>query len=643
MLSSPHDRPGTHGTSSARAPRDVRQARPRRALPCCLVVVGVLVGMTGSARASATSPLHGAAHDPPVAARLELAAAGALGTGRPQRTAGSAPLGTAGYAAPAGAIFVSPTGDDDSPGTSSAPRRTVNNAVATAPSGATLVLRAGNYHERVIIPTGKRLTVQAAAGERVWFDGSRRLSNWVADGSAWRSDGWTARFDHSPTYTPGAPDNTTPGWSFVNAAHPLAAYPEMLFVDGAPQRQVASRAEVTSGTFYVDTAGSHLYMGSNPAGRAVQASDLSTGITVRGAGSVLRGFGVRRYATSVPQKGSVLALAPRVTLQDLVVSDNATQGIYVGGMYLGTDNVLKRLTVERNGLLGIESSYADRLRLEGVRATGNNTEHFNMSPVSGGAKITRARGVTVTGSALSRNEGPGLWLDESVYDATVTGNDLVGNLRHGLSFEISAKGVFADNLVAGNAGNGMKLNNSADVRVWNNTFVDNGDKPVWLVQDPRQASNLSTPGHDPRQAQPDPTMTWTTGPAVIKNNIFARTSAICLVCVEDTALRRSAATIGVTLDGNVYQRAAANAPTWMVVWASGAVNPAVFSTLPSFRTTTGQEAHGTEMATSPVDAGYAPTAALRDLQPTTAQPLDAAVAALTGRSAGERHLGVWGS
>ena len=561
---------------------------------------------------------------------------------RASLSAGSLPVGAAQYGVPAGAVFVSPGGSDAASGTASSPLRTVARAVAVAPNGATVVLRGGSYHEMISIPAGKALTVQASPGEAVWFDGSTPVTNWVGDGAGWRADGWTAKFDHSPTYTAGAPDSTTPGWSFVNAAHPMAAYPDQVFIDGAAQTQVGSRSAVVPGTFFVDTASSQLFLGTSPVGREVRASDLSVAIAVRGAGSALKGFGVRRYATSVPQKGAVLSLAANVTLENLVISDNATQGLYVGGRNLGTNNVLRNVTAQRNGLLGIESSYADGLKLIGVRASNNNVEHFNTSPVSGGAKLGRARNISVTGSVFAGNEGPGLWFDESVYDVKVVANDMVGNSGHGISFEISSKGVFLDNLVARNGGTGMKMNNASNLTIWNNSFVDNGRQPLWLVQDSRVASNLSTPGHDPRQSLPDPTVTWLLGPASVKNNVFARTGSNCFLCVQDTALRRTAAAIGISADGNVYNRPSITTPSWLVTWANGGSNPEVYSTLTAFRTATGQEAHGVEVTgTSVLDSSNRATASLIALEPTTAQPLDAALAALAQRNLGERHLGVW--
>lgn len=560
---------------------------------------------------------------------------------RDTASAGSVAVGAAQYPVPAYALFVSPSGNDAAGGSSAAPWRTLGRAVAAAPAGSTIVLRQGTYHESVTIPSGKRLTVQAYPGEAVWLDGSRAVTNWAADGAAWRSDGWTPQFDRSPTFTRGAPDNTGANWSFVNPAYPLAAWPEQVFIDGAPQRQVASRGAVTAGTFYVDTAADRLYVGTNPGGRAVRASALITGLIIRGAGSVVRGIGVQRYANSVPDKGALQAVAPDVTIENVVVRDSATEGIFAGANGLGVRVTLRHVTVERSGMLGIETSFSDGLVVDGVRAVGNNTERFNQAPVSGGLKITKARGLTIRNSVFADNYGPGLWIDESSYDATVVGNDMLRNAGHGLSYEISSRALIADNVVAGNGGNGMKINNASNMDIWNNTVVDNADRPLWVVQDPRVASNTSTPGHDPRQPLPDPTVTWLLGPVTLKNNVIGgTTSANCLLCGQDTALRRTDEQIAITTNGNAYHRTSTTRPTWTVTWPVGAAAPQVYTTLAAFRQATGQEVNGQEFTGAPVvDAAYRLTPALAAVERAIAQPLPAAVASRMGAPTGEERLG----
>jgi trimeric autotransporter adhesin len=555
-----------------------------------------------------------------------------------QGTAGSAPLGTTNYPVPADAIFVSPQGLDQASGSKTAPLRTVSAAISRAASGATIVLRAGTYHESATIPGGKRLTIQSYPGEIVWFDGSRTVDNWVSDGAIFSASNWTAQFDASPTFTFGAPDGTTSGWSFVDPQYPMASHPDQVWIDGVAQKQVGSRAEVKPGSFYVDYASDKLYLGTSPAGKTVRASDIAKAISIRGAGSTLRGIGVHRYAPSVPHMGAVTVEVPNVTVENVVVNDTSTTGLFV--MQSGV--VVRNVTLLRNGMLGSSMSTADNLTVTGMLANSNNTEHFNNAPVSGGLKISRSRDVSVTNSQFADNLGPGLWFDESVYDGTVVGNEILGNAGHGLILEISAKFGVVDNLIMRNTGDGLKLNNTADASVWNNTFVGNG-RSLNIVQDTRRASDRSVPGHDPRQAFPDPTMTWINTNATVRNNVVADAKgANCLLCVEDYSKSFTADQLKITSDGNIFQRTTLSDPRWTAIWAQGAANPLVFTTLSAFRSATGQASHSIEVVGQPVtNSDGSLVDSLVSRADEIGQPLPTAIATLAGKTAGLRFVGAW--
>jgi parallel beta-helix repeat protein len=398
-------------------------------------------------------------------------------------------------------------------------------------------------------------------------------------------DNWTAEFDASPTYTRGAADSTEEFWGFVNKNYPMAAHPDQVWIDDQPQAQVGSLAEVSPGKFYVNYATNQLYLGSNPAGRTVRASDLSKAISVQADGSVLKGFGVSRFAPSVPDMGAVTVEKPGSSVIGMAFVDNSTTGLSL----LSSGITVTGVTAARNGMLGVHANYADNLTTSGVNALGNNTEHFNSSPVSGGFKITRTRGITVAGGQFRDNDGPGLWLDESTYNSKIVGNKLMNNSSHGVSVELSATSTLVNNLLVGNAGFGMKINDTSSVRIWNNTLINN-NRPINIVQDARRASDRSTPGHDPRQAFPDPTMTWINGPVEVRNNIMAGTSGNCLLCVEDYSKQLTAEQMKVTALGNVYQRPTTSSPAWVAVWSTGSGNPKVFTTLAGFKSGTGQEA-----------------------------------------------------
>lgn len=556
-----------------------------------------------------------------------------------RNTAGSAPVGSTAYSVPARAVFASPGGSDSAAGTLAAPLRTIGAAIARASQGGTVVLRGGTYHEEVTIPVNKPLTVQAYPNEAVWLDGSRQVSNFVPSGKVYAAAGWTPTFDSSPTYQWGKP-GTEHGGSFVDPAYPMASHPDQVWIDNAAQKQVGSLAEVTAGTFYVDYAAKKLYLGTNPAGKTVRASALAKAMSVRAENSVVRGIGIRRFATSVPHMGAVTVEKTGVVFENVSITDNSTTGIAVGAGRV----TLRNVTSARNGLMGVSVVYADGLTVTGLDASGNNVERFKTAPVAGGMKVGRTRGVSVKQSTFRNNAGTGLWLDESVYNADLSGNAMTGNASHGVSAEISAKVRLVDNVIADNRNFGVKVNNTSEVEIWNNTFSGNG-RQINVVQDKRRASNQSTPGHDPRQPFPDRTMTWVNGPVTVRNNIIASTSAAgnCLLCVEDYSREFTAEQLRVTAQGNVYHRVNAQQPGWAVVWSGGKSNARVYTGIAAFRAATGQEKTHLEITgPSPLAPGtLIANRTVQDQAGAVAVPLPAPIAGLAGQPTGARHLGAF--
>ncbi len=81
-------------------------------------------------------------------------------------------------------IHVATGGSDANPGTQSAPFRTIQHAASVAQPGDVVTVHQGVYRERISPPRGgksdvKRITYQAAPGERVVVKGSEVVTNWV--------------------------------------------------------------------------------------------------------------------------------------------------------------------------------------------------------------------------------------------------------------------------------------------------------------------------------------------------------------------------------------------------------------------------------------------------------------------------------
>lgn len=552
-------------------------------------------------------------------------------------SAGAVAVGQASYSVPSNALFVAPGGSDGNDGSVSRPLKTVTRAVAVAGSGTrTIVMRAGSYHESVLIPTQARVTLQNYPGEAAWFDGSSPVTSWSRSGSTWSAP-WTTRLDRSPTYTRGAADSTAVGWSFINPSFPTAAWPDQVFIGDTALRQVGSAAAVTTGTFFVDQGAGRLVIGSDPSGQTVRSSDLVKALQVVAPGTVIRGIGVRRFSPSVPDFGSISIWRPSVVLENVTVDSSATMGIMVGA----TDVRLNKVTVTRSGQMGINANEADRLVADGLVISGSNQENFNPVPSAGGFKVTHTRGVTVRNSRITGTIGStALWLDESTYDATVVGNDITSNGRHGVVVELSAKVTVANNLITGNTVSGLFITNSAGVSVWNNTFADNR-RNIGMAQDNRVAANSpNSSGRDKRQPFPDPTMTWILGQVTVSNNVLAQSGAASegLLRLEDWTSGKSASLRDITVNGNVWNRVASSNPATEILWTSSG-RAAGYTTVSAYRTATGQEAAGWALDGRSVLSGSSLTAEARNMAGSVSRPIPSDVAASSGLPSAGRLLG----
>ncbi|MGO3885240.1 MAG: right-handed parallel beta-helix repeat-containing protein [Mycetocola sp.] len=548
--------------------------------------------------------------------------------------AGSAPIGEAYYRAPADAIWVK-AGSTSGSGSSASPLGSISAAVSQASSGQTIVVRGGTYRETVEIPGSKKVTIQSAPGEKVWLDGSRQISNWTKSGSTWVSSGWSHTFDSSPTFTKGAADNNNEHTGFLEKDYPLAAHPEQIWVNGKSLRQVGSAAAVTEGTFFADTKGKRLVIGTNPSDKTVLASERQKALAIKGKGSTVRGIGVTRYANSVWQMGAVTLEGNDVSIENVQISDNATIGLYAWG-----DNVsVKNVTSTRNGMMGMGANGAHNISIVDSSFTGNNTERFTRKPVSGGLKITRTTGVTLDGNNLSDNITNGLWLDESVHKATVTSNRLANNGSTGMILEISEDITVAGNVITGSGRYGLWVGSSGNVNVWNNSIGGSSLAAVQFTDD----SRLNTQAKADRIGQSAKEVPWVLQNITVKNNVVSGAGGSCLLCVDDLTKKRTAGQMDFTINSNVYHRFDSSSPASSVRWTQGANKAQTFATISQFASSTGNDrqsflAEGSAVLSS--DASLA-TAGANAANRVTLSKLDSTVASLLDVPAGTQHAGAW--
>lgn len=521
-------------------------------------------------------------------------------------------------APPRGAIFVDTRSDLAGDGTPERPFSTLAEAVAAAHPGGTIVLASGVYHEFVHIADTPNLTIRAAAGATVWMDGSAPAEEVKSEGSHWRLPDQAPDLDRSPTYTRGAPDNRKEGWRFVSPDHPLAADPSQVWFDDRPLRQVGARDDVGPGTFAVD--GRDLLVGDNPQGHDVRIGTLTHALVVNAPGARIEGIGIRRYVPSVPDFGAVVLGGRGDRLKSVTVVDSSTTGVSVQEENVTLENV----TVQRSGMLGVQAHRAFGLRILGGRFSHNNTLGFNMAPNAGGIKITETAPLQIRDVIIDRNLGVGLWLDESVGDATLYRLSAQGNSLHGVLVELSSRVKLVACRLAGNDGNGLRVQNSDQVDVWNTTSLANR-RAVDFVQDGRTPGSSGAPqvSSDPRV----PPMAWRIGRSTVANSILGESKGDAELAVEDFTRSLDADDLGMRLDTNVYRRAASSPARWTHVWSRPGQDPNVYTSVRDFSAAHRQDVRSVEQPNSRPMTYPAPQPIPQDVRGAGRMPVDPQIGA----------------
>ncbi|MFI6299915.1 LamG-like jellyroll fold domain-containing protein [Nonomuraea sp. NPDC050790] len=518
-------------------------------------------------------------------------------------TATAAPPGasTTSYPIPADAIFVAPTGNDADAGTQAAPLRTAAAAVAKAGAGkmTTIVFRAGEYRERLGYVAAP-VTLQPYPGEQVWFKGSSvvETGQWVADGAAWRLDAWNPASvcrASAPAY-----DECMNPLHF-NDDNPVGGDPQMVFVDGEPLRQVATREEVRAGTFFHDGPADKTYIGADPAGRRVEVTARKSGMHFfAGAdGSVVRGLGFAHYGSSQNQTkepAAVIAQAKGMVFENNTIIHNAATGLLVNA----DDIRVSGNAITDNGYLGIQAHRAANLVVERNRVSRNNTEQLGYSVgynLSGaGMLATRVHNAVVRDNVFEGNQGNGLWCDLSCHKLTAVRNLIRGNSRHGLHYKVSGEALLASNVLAGNGVTGLSVLGSNKVRIINNTSVGNG-QAIAVQEDARP----TCPGDDddcPTDAERALGITWDTADTTLMNNVIAADAGTApLVNTTDNNTGESGRRVGgdgmipaAQMHHNGYSREVAGTPGTLVQWSRVTGSSLHFASLAEFQAATGRDA-----------------------------------------------------
>jgi len=440
------------------------------------------------------------------------------------------------YAIPSGAIFMAANGNDSSAGTQAAPVKTLNKAIALAPSGGTIVARGGTYRDwystsgTTYSITSKGFTLQAYPHEQVWFDGSdvEPTSNWVSDGAGHWSMAWnTPQFcnghyydfpynnqSQSPSNLTGASGTTYSNnqgpcahydqYGNTEANYPAAGDPQMVFVDGVDMPEVDQLSLASGGKFFYDWANKRIYISTNPSGHTVELAVRPTALVLGGTagGYTIRGVGFRHYATneytSITSGAVYIGGSGGNTIENDTFSYNAGNGL----TYSASQNSSIKSTIfAYNGHDGVNTNghngkgSTDDFVLSDSVFNHNDNEMFGLnctiSCAAAGIKLGFMAGYTIKNNIFENGQAgaQGAWCDTSCINGVFVNNLTKNNGGAGYFYEEDTDGIVASNVSIGDR-TGVNLG-AANTKLYNNTYINCSLICIRLFDDSR---SLTTTG-----------------------------------------------------------------------------------------------------------------------------------------------------
>lgn len=387
--------------------------------------------------------------------------------------------------------YVAPDAKAESPGTAIEQPTTLASAIARVVTGDAIVMRGGVYRTGGL-ELNQGITIQPYLNERPVVKGTEVATKWeTLRGNVWRTP-WKRLFPAAPLgwWQRNREGMRTPLHRFNN---------DMVFLDGELLKSAGWEGELDAHSFHIDYQGGYVYLGTNPDSRLVEitAHDsalVRTAAQVHGKtsdrkGPAIRGITFTQFAyRALEVEGKKrFTTADEPTDEPVGPSDPATFGKEVTGTLLENVTVSFCSRVAgyfRGDGLTIRNSLFSDTSTEGLYVIGssdvlversifrrNNVEHLTGYYPSAVKIFNQTRRVTMRDNLVLDNpDSSGVWYDVGNRDGVFVNNYVEGAVN-GFFFEISRGATVAGNVFV-RCDRGIYILNSADARIYNNTFLD---------------------------------------------------------------------------------------------------------------------------------------------------------------------------
>lgn len=376
--------------------------------------------------------------------------------------------------------YVAPDGRAEAAGTSLNAPTTLDAAVARVVTGDAIVLRGGTYRTGGLV-LNQGITMQPYRDEVPVLKGTRIATEWQAlAGGVWRTP-WKHLFPQRPAdwWQRSREGMRTPLHRFNN---------DMVFIDGEFLQSAGWEGGLDAHSYSIDYEGGYVYIAVDPKDRLIEITAYDSALVrtikpVHGKqpdrkGPAIRGITFTQYAyralevegrepegpadPSTFGKDVVGTTIENVTitycsrvaaylrgdglvLRHSLISDTSTEGIYI---ISSADVLLEHNIFRRNNIERITGYYPSAVKI------------FNQTH-----RVTCRNNLVI-----EQPYSNGIWYDVGNVDGVFV-NNWVENAIDGFFFEIS-KGAIAAGNVFVNCDKGIRVLNSSNVQIYQNTLVN---------------------------------------------------------------------------------------------------------------------------------------------------------------------------
>ncbi len=402
------------------------------------------------------------------------------------------------YDLPKGAgkiYYAAPDGNAEESGQKLEKPTTIEAAIERVESGDAIVMRGGIYRTGELV-LNQGITIQPYKDEQPILKGTFIPTQWGSLRNGLWCTSWDRLFPAKPLswWRRNWFGKETPPYRFNN---------DMVFVDGKFLQAVGWEGEVDANSYTIDYEAKVVYIGVDPNQHAVEITAFNGGLTRTtkechgkksdGKGPVIRGITFTQYAhraievegtepeglsdeskfgkdvvgttlenceISFCSRVAAYLRGDRLTIRNCKVSDTSTEGIYV---IASSDVLLEKNIFTRNNIERITGYYPAAVKIfnQSYRVTCRDNLVIDL-PYSNGIwyDVGEVNGVFVDNWVEGVGKVEGRVMTERWWPSDC-----------GFFFEIS-KGVICAGNVFVNCDQGMRILNSSNAQIYQNTFVN---------------------------------------------------------------------------------------------------------------------------------------------------------------------------